>query len=97
MLLSSQKSRIFFFGELSVVVSDDIVRDPEAENDVLDEIHSLLGANFGQGFHLDPLSKFIDHDERVGQTPRRLLEGSQKVQAPHDEWPGNGDCVELLG
>jgi hypothetical protein len=34
-----------FPGELSVVVGDDRVRDPETENDVLDEIYYLLGAN----------------------------------------------------
>jgi hypothetical protein len=34
-----------FTGELSAVVDDDGVRDPETENDVLDEIHTLLGAN----------------------------------------------------
>jgi hypothetical protein len=33
------------------------------ENDVQDEIHGLLGANFSQGLRLDPLSKFIDRDE----------------------------------
>jgi hypothetical protein len=54
----------FFCCELSVVVSDDRVRDPEIENDVLDEIHGLLGANFGQGLCLDPLSKFIYRDEQ---------------------------------
>jgi hypothetical protein len=37
------------------------------ENDVLDEIHDLLGADFSQGLRLDPLSKFIDRDEQVGQ------------------------------
>jgi hypothetical protein len=36
------------------------------ENDVLDEIHDLLGANFNQGLCLNPLSKFIDRNEQVG-------------------------------
>jgi hypothetical protein len=36
----------FFSGELSAVVSDDRVRNPEIENDVLDEIHGSFGANF---------------------------------------------------
>jgi hypothetical protein len=66
----------FLFGELSVVVDDDRVRNPKTENDVLDEIHSLLGADFSQGLRLDPLSKFIDYNEQVDQAPRRLLEGS---------------------
>jgi hypothetical protein len=53
----------FFSGELSAVVGNDRVRNPEMKNDVLDEIHDLLRANFSQGLRLDPLSKFIDHDE----------------------------------
>jgi hypothetical protein len=62
-------------GELSAVVSNDRVRNPEMENDVLDEIHGLPASDFSQGLHLDPLSIFIDHDEQVGQAQRRLLEG----------------------
>jgi hypothetical protein len=49
----------FFSSELSVVVGNDRVRDPEMKNDVLNEIYSLLGANFSQGFasiHLVNLS-----------------------------------------
>jgi hypothetical protein len=60
------KIQEFFSGELSAVVGDDRVRDPEMENDVLYEIHGLLGANFSQGIHLDPLSKFINRNEHVG-------------------------------
>jgi hypothetical protein len=66
----------FLFGELSVVVDDDRVRNPKTENDVLDEIHGLLGADFSQGLRLDPLSKFTDCNEQVDQAPRRLLKGS---------------------
>jgi hypothetical protein len=62
----------FFPCELSVVV-------PEIENDVLDEIHCLLGANLSQGPRLDPLSELLDHDEHVGQAPGRFHEGSQEV------------------
>jgi hypothetical protein len=43
-----------FSCELSSIVGDDKVRDPKIENDFLDEIHGLHGANFGQGLHLDP-------------------------------------------
>jgi hypothetical protein len=35
----------FFPVELSAVVGDDGFRNPEMENDVLDEIHYLLGVN----------------------------------------------------
>jgi hypothetical protein len=58
---------------MSVALDDDRVRDPEMENDVLDEIHDLLGGNFGQGHHFDPLGKFIDRDEQVSQADGCLL------------------------
>jgi hypothetical protein len=56
----------FFSSELSVIVSNDIVSDAKTKIDVLDEIYDLLGANFSQRLHLDPLSKLIDCDEQVG-------------------------------
>jgi hypothetical protein len=64
----------FFPSELSTVVDDYGVRDPEMKNDVLDEIYCLLGANHSQGPHLDPFSKLVDRDEQVGQAPRCFLE-----------------------
>jgi hypothetical protein len=70
------KIQEFFCSELSAIVSNDRVRNPKTENDFLDEIHGLLGTDFSQELHLDPLSKFIDRDEPVGQAPERLLQGS---------------------
>jgi hypothetical protein len=87
----------FFPRELSVVVGDNEVRDPEAENDVLDEIHCLLGASLSQGPRLDPLSELVDGDEQVGQALMHFLERPQEVQAPHGERPCNGDGLEILG
>jgi predicted LPLAT superfamily acyltransferase len=48
-------------GELVAIVGDDRVEDPKAENNVLDKTHCLLGANFGQGPYLDPLSELVNH------------------------------------
>jgi hypothetical protein len=87
----------FFFGELSAVVGNDTIRDPETKNDVLDEIHDLLGADFSQGFRFDPLSKLIDRDEQVGKAPGAFLKGPRRSRPPHDEGPDNGDRLELLG
>jgi hypothetical protein len=70
-----------FFGP-SAIVGDDGVRDPEAKNDVLDEIHCLHGANLRQGPCLDPLSELVDRDKQVGQAPERLLEGPRRSR-PH--------------
>jgi hypothetical protein len=73
------KIQEFFSYELSAIVSDDRVRDPETKNDILDKIHDLLRSNFGLGLHLDPLSKFIDRDEQVSQALEHLLEGPHTV------------------
>jgi hypothetical protein len=86
-----------FPGELSVIVGDDGVKDLEMENDVLDKIYCMLGANLSQGSHLDPLSELVDRDKQVGQALGCLLKGPQKVQAPHGTRPHNGDCLEFLG
>jgi hypothetical protein len=56
---------------------------PKVENDVLDEIHCLLGANLSQGPRLDSLSELVDLDEQVGQALGCFLEGPQEVQPPH--------------
>jgi hypothetical protein len=48
---------------LSAIVGNDGIGYPKMENDVLDKIYGLLGADFGQGFRLDPFGKLIYHDE----------------------------------
>jgi hypothetical protein len=50
-------------GELGAVVSDDGVRDPEMENNVLDKIHRPLGVDLSQGLCLDSLSELVDHNK----------------------------------
>jgi hypothetical protein len=49
-----------FPDELSAVVGDDGVRNPKMENDVLDKIYCLVGANLSQRPHLLPLSKLVN-------------------------------------
>jgi hypothetical protein len=72
-------------GERGGVVGDDGIGIPKTKNYVLDKTHCLLGADFSQGSCLDPLSEHVDRDKQVGQAPRRFLEGSQKIQAPHGQ------------
>jgi hypothetical protein len=76
MLLLSQKSRNFSPVNWVLVVSDYGVGDPKAENNVLDETHCVLRANFGQGLCLNLLSEFIDRNQQVVQAPECFLEGS---------------------
>jgi hypothetical protein len=84
-------------GERSVVVSDDGVWDPEMENNVLDKIYCLVGANLSQGPCPDPLSELVDCNKQVGQAYGHFLEGPQKVQAQYGKRPCNGDGMEVLG
>jgi hypothetical protein len=57
------RNQIIFPTELSVIVGDDGVRDPETEDDVLHEIYYLFGSNLSQVLCLDPLSKLVDRIE----------------------------------
>jgi hypothetical protein len=57
------KIQELFPGELGVVVRDDGVGDPEAENNILDKTYCLLGADLGQGPCFDPLSELVTHDK----------------------------------
>jgi hypothetical protein len=51
---------------------------PKQKNDMLDEIYHLFGANLSQGLHLDLLSKFINHDEQVGQGSSTFLKAPRR-------------------
>jgi hypothetical protein len=52
--------------ELGVIVGDNRVGNPNAEDNVLHKAHCLLGVGFSQGPSLNPLRKFVDHDQQVG-------------------------------
>ena len=58
----SLKSRNFFSGEVSPVVSDDTVGNAESVDDVK-EFDCLLRPDVGDGFGLYPLYEFVDHYE----------------------------------
>ena len=50
-------------GEVGAVVGDDAMRDPEAADDGLEEIHSRSGIGVGDRNRLDPLRELVDYDE----------------------------------
>jgi hypothetical protein len=56
-------------GELSAVVGEDGVRDPKMENNALDKIYCVLGADLNQGPCLDPHRELVNCDKHVGQAP----------------------------
>ena len=50
-------------GEVSFVVSDDIVRNTKTVNDVKEELDHLFRANVGDGLRLYPLGEFVHRYE----------------------------------
>src|SRR5688572_1294252 len=90
------KIQEFSAGELGAVVGDDGVWDPEAMDDVGEERHRLLGPDVVQGSDLDPLGEFVDGDQQVRVALERLLQGTDEVQTPHSEGPGDGYRLQSL-
>jgi hypothetical protein len=92
-----------FPGELSGVVSDDGVRDPEIENDVLDKIYCLLGAILSQGLTSIHLVIWSTATSRCVKPPGAFLKDSKRSR-PHtandhiigmvwSSWVGAWICV----
>jgi hypothetical protein len=50
-------------GELGVIVGDDSIRDPKAEDNVFGKAYRLFGANFGHELSLNPLSELVGCDK----------------------------------
>ena len=82
--------------EVSFVVSDDTVRNAEPVDDVEEEFDRLFRADVGDGLGLYPLGKFVDRYEQVSEAARAIFKGSNHVEAPDREWPGDADGLEFL-
>jgi hypothetical protein len=66
-------------GELSVVVGDDGVWDPKAENNVLDKIYRVLGADLSRGpFASIRLVNLSTATSRWVKPPSAFLKGPKK-------------------
>jgi len=70
MLIAVQE---LFAGELSAVVGDDEVGNPEPVDDVGEEKDGLLGADVGDGSSLDPFGEFVNGHQQMGVPSFRLL------------------------
>ena len=55
-----------FARELSAVVGDDDVGDPESVDDVGEEKDGLFGVDVGDGSSLHPLRELVDSNQQVG-------------------------------
>jgi hypothetical protein len=54
-------------GKLGAIVHDDTVRNPKAVDDVGEKEHSLLRPDASDRTGLDPLGKFVNGNEQVGE------------------------------
>jgi hypothetical protein len=83
-----------FTSKLGAIVHDDTVGNPEAMDDVGEEEHSLFGPNTGDGTSLDPLEKFIDGNEQVGEAASCPFQRSDKVEPPNGKRPCDGNSLQ---
>jgi hypothetical protein len=65
-----------FTSELGAIVRDDAVGNSKAVDDVGKKEHSLLRPNAGDRTGLDPLGKFVNGDEQVGEAASCPFQGS---------------------
>jgi hypothetical protein len=65
--------------ELGPVVGDDAVRDPEAVDDVEEELHRIVRAGLGDQLYLDPLGELVHRYEEVVIALGCFPEGSDHV------------------
>jgi hypothetical protein len=54
----------------------------------------MLRPEICDGTHLHPLGELVDSDQKVGEAPGRLSQGSDDVQSPHGERPRDGDGLQ---
>jgi hypothetical protein len=80
--------------ELGPVVGDDGVWYSKTMDDVGEERHRLLYPEIRNWPYLDPLGKFVDCDQQVGEAPGRLPQGPDDVQPPYGERPCYGDGLQ---
>jgi len=65
-----------FAGELSAIVDDDDVGNPEPVDDVGEEKDGLLGTDVGDGSSLDLFGEFVDGHQQMGVPTFCLLQRS---------------------
>jgi hypothetical protein len=87
----------FFSSELSAIVGNDGVRDPKTKNDVLDEIHGLLGADLAKGFTLTHLVNLSTMVSMWVKPPDAFLKGPRRLKPRMVKGQVMGIILELLG
>ena len=80
-----------FADELCAVISDDDVGYPESVGFVGEEEDRLFGADVCDGSSLDPFGKLVNGYQQMGVPSCCTLQRTHEVEAPHREWPSDGD------
>jgi hypothetical protein len=65
-----------------------------AVGDVGKKEHNLLRPNAGDRTGLDPLGKFVNGNEQVGETASCPFQGFDEVEPPNNKWPCNGNGLQ---
>jgi hypothetical protein len=86
-----------FTNKLGAIVRDDIVGNPKTVDDVGEKEHSLLGPDAGDRTGLNPLGKFVNGNEQVGEATSYPSQGSDKVEPPNGERPCDRDSLQGVG
>lgn len=60
--------------KLRAGIRDDVVRDPEAAHEALDELDGRAGWDGTDGFHFRPLGELVDGDVKIAVAPWRPWE-----------------------
>jgi len=81
-----------FVGELSAVVGDDDIGNPEPVDDVGEEKDGLLGTDVGDGSSLDLFGEFVDGHQQMGVPPFAFCRGPTK-SSPHT---ANGHVMGII-
>ena len=83
-------------GEVTAVISDDAVRNPESAGDHFLEVDSRSGFLIRDRHCFDPLGEFIDSDKQMSVPSRRRgWQWSNHIESPLGKRPSDGDHVEL--
>jgi hypothetical protein len=80
--------------ELGAIIHDDAVGNPKAVYDVGEEEHNLLRPDAGDRTGLDPLGKFVNGNEQVGEAASCPFQGSDKVEPLNSKHPCDGDGLQ---
>jgi hypothetical protein len=73
--------------KLGTIISDNVVRNPEPTDDILDELCCYLKLEVGDGSDLNPLGEFVNGCQELIKPPRALRNLPYHANALDYKWP----------